>query len=156
VKAAVLLADKGTQAQDKGTLNLLNVGWATTMRIGPLTPPHAVAIFFEAELAECNRSIPIELELQDAEAHVVELPGPAGPQLMRVSQSLTIVPPLGAPTGTPGRANLLMEIAPGLPLEPGNYRWLLRIDGDERDDWSAGFYVAAPPSTPVFGAGPAT
>lgn len=150
----MLLADKGTQAAGAGTLNLLNVGWGTTQLAGDLTPPHAVAVFLEAELAECNRALTVTVELLDQDGKPVELPGPAGPQPMRLEQGMTIAPPSGAPTGTPGKANILLEISPGLPLKPGTYRWRVHVEGKTHDAWAASFHVALPPSAPVFGAPP--
>lgn len=148
----VLLADKGTNNVPQGTLNLLNLGWVVAHSDGKITPPHAVAIFFEAELADCNRSLKIEIALLDDDGKVVELPGPAGPQPLRLEQTMTISPPGGAPTGTPGKANTLLEMHPGLPLGPGLYRWRVKVDGRGKDEWTTRFYVAAPPTMPSFGA----
>lgn len=153
MKVSVLLADKGTNNPAAGTLNLLNVGWGVTKLSGRITAPHAVAVFFEADLAECNRPVAVVLELVNDDGQVVDLPGPAGPQPMRLEQSLTIVPPGGAPTGTVGKANTLLEIAPGLPLAPGTYSWRVTVDGHHEEHWTASFYVAPPPAMPTFGFG---
>ena len=35
---------------------------------------------------------------------------------------------------------------------PGTtYHWVLDLDGEARDEWSAGFYLVQPPAAPVFG-----
>jgi hypothetical protein len=60
VKVDVLLADKGTSNPQAGTLNLLNVGWILTHLVPgpqPLTPPHAVAVFYEVKLHRCNKPV---------------------------------------------------------------------------------------------------
>lgn len=151
MRVHVLLADKGTNNPAAGTLNLLNLGWGATQTDGQLTPPHAVAVFMEAELSECNRPLVVQLELVDEDGRVVDLPGPAGPQPMRMAQNVTIAAPPGQPTGTPGKANLLLEIQPGLPLGQGTYKWRVKVGGKDDDDWSVTFFVAAPQQPPTFG-----
>jgi hypothetical protein len=163
VKVSILLADKGTQ-NPIGTLNLLNVGWSQTQlqpaapmlgAPGALTPPQVVAVFIEAEPAFCNRQIDLVLRLL-SDGHPVELPGPAGPQEMRLQQPLTIPTPMGAPVGSPGTVNLMLELFPGLPLAPGVYEWRVTIDEQEHDDWYARFQVLPGPAAgPQFGAPPA-
>jgi hypothetical protein len=167
VKIYVLLADKGTQNPHNGTLSLLNVGWAVTQLrrpMGPamatspqplLTGPQVVVVLIEAELAMCNRSLTLEIELLTEDGDVVEIAGPAGPQAVRLEQLLMVPSPSGVPTGFPGRATAMMELPTGLPLSPGIYRWQARVNGREDDDWSAHFYVAAPPQAPTFGFPPA-
>lgn len=132
MKVNVLLADKGTQSP-QGTLNLLNVGWTQTPLqpsglVGPglpvlLTPPHAVAVFYEVEPKHCNHPIDLIVELVTEDGQAVSVPGPAGPQPMILTQPITVATPGGFPAGTPGIANAILEIFPGLPLEPGGYEW---------------------------------
>jgi hypothetical protein len=165
VKVHVLLADRGAQNPHNGTLSLLNVGWAVTqLRRGlgsgapagtpPLvTGPQVVVVFLEAELAMCNKSLNLEIELRNEDGNVVEIAGPAGQQPVRLEQSIMVPSPPGVPTGFPGRATAMMELPTGLPLAPGIYRWQVRVNGREEDDWSAHFYVAAPPQPPTFGFG---
>jgi hypothetical protein len=163
VKIYVLLADKGTQNPHNGTLSLLNVGWAVTQLrrpIGPstaegaqplLTGPQVVVVLIEAELAMCNRSLTLEIELLTEDGDIVEIPGPGGSQAVRLEQPLMVPSPSGVPTGFPGRATAMMDLPTGLPLAPGIYRWQARVNGKEEDDWSAHFYVAGPPQAPTFG-----
>ena len=168
VKVYVLLAEKGAQNPHNGTLSLLNVGWAITQLRGPmgspkavgapplLTGPQVVVVLIEAELAMCNRSLTLEIELLTEDGDVVEIPGPAGSQAVRLEQSIMVPSPSGVPTGFPGRATAMMELPTGLPLSPGIYRWQARVNGKEEDDWSAHFFVAAPPQAPTFGFPPPT
>jgi hypothetical protein len=163
VKIYVLLADRGTQNAHNGTLSLLNVGWAVTQLrrpIGPgvssessplLTGPQVVVVLIEAELAMCNKALTLEIELRTEDGEVVGIPGPAGAQAVRLEQSLMVPSPSGVPTGFPGHATAMMELPTGLPLPAGIYRWQVRVNGREEDDWSAHFYVAAPPQAPTFG-----
>jgi hypothetical protein len=163
VKIYVLLADRGTQNPQSGTLSLLNVGWAVTQlrrALGPgappgmaplVTGPQVVVVFIEAELGMCNRALTLEIELLTEDGDVVEIPGPSGKQAVRLEQPLMVPSPAGVPTGFPGRSTAMMELPMGLPLAPGLYRWQARINGKEEDDWSARFYVAAPLQPPTFG-----
>ena len=163
VKLYVLLADRGTHNPQNGTLSLLNVGWAVTqlrhhMNQGPVGPgqplmtaPYVVVVFMEAELGMCNKTLTLEMELLTEDGDVVEIPGPAGAQAVRLEQPIMVPSPPGVPTGFPGHATAMMELPTGLPLLPGIYRWQARVNGKEDDDWSAHFYVAAPPQQATFG-----
>ena len=163
VKIFVLLADRGTQNPHSGTLSLLNAGWAVAQLRRPMGPPgapataplvtgpHVVVVFIEAELGMCNKSLVLEVELLTDDGAVVEIPGPSGPQVVRLEQPIMVPSPAGVPTGFPGHATAMMELPTGLPLAPGIYRWQARLNGREDDDWSASFYVAAPLQPPTFG-----
>ena len=161
MKVLVVLADKGTINPQQGTLNLLNAGWTQThLRPAPqmmpgafITAPHAVAAFFEVEYAHCNHPIELVLALLTEDGRPVQLPAPAGPQEIVFRQMLTIQTPGGAPYGTPGVGNALVEIAPGLPLPAGGYRWNVTLDNEHHEDWYAAFRVVQPPQMPgvVFG-----
>lgn len=163
MKVYVLLADRGTQNPQNGTLNLLNVGWAVTqlrrsMGPGPLTDvpflvtaPQVVVVFIEAEFGMCNKALVLEIELRTQDGDIVEIQGPSGAQAVRLEQHIMVPSPPGVPTGFPGHATAMMDLPTGLPLAPGIYRWQARVNGKEEDDWSARFYVAAPPQPPTFG-----
>ncbi|MHB1535212.1 MAG: hypothetical protein ACYC1D_11525 [Acidimicrobiales bacterium] len=167
MKVYVLLADKGTQNPQAGTLNLLNLGWTMTMpRPGPLpgeqhgiaaqmTGPQTVVVMLEVELALCNRQLTLEMELVSEDGEVVELPGPAGLQPMRITSQVMVPSPPGAPTGFPGHGNAMIEFPNGLPLATGVYRWQVRVNAQSHEDWSTSFFVAPLPQLPTFG-GPST
>jgi len=168
VKIYVLLADRGTQNPHNGTLSLLNVGWALTQLrrlVGPgappgiaplVTGPQVVVVFIEAELAMCNKTFTLEIELRSEDGVVVEIPAASGHQAVRLEQAIMVPSPAGVPTGFPGRATAMMELPAGLPLAPGIYRWQVRVNGKEEDEWCAHFYVAALPQAPTFGFSPPT
>ena len=156
MKVTVLLADKGTANPLQGTLNLLNAGWGQTT-LTPVAPgvlmtgPQAVAVFFEVEPRHCNHPIDLLMELWTQDGEVVSVPGPAGPQPMRIQHSLVVPTPGGVPAGTPGTGNTMLELA-GLPLTPGGYEWRVSLAGQHQTDWGARFFVVAPPQAPIFGA----
>lgn len=159
MKVSVLLADKGTQ-NPQGTVNLLNLGWSqTVLQPKPLnmpipnaliTPPMVVAVFYEVEHTRCNHPIELILSLVTEDGEPVSLPGPAGPQPMEIRQQRVIQTPAGSPIATPGTGNTLLEIFPGLPLQPGGYAWTVGLDGLREDYWSASFRVLQPQVPPVF------
>lgn len=163
MKIYVLLADRGTDNAQAGTLNLLNVGWAVThlrpppgqvlgTPVAPLvTGPYVVVVFIEAELAMCNKTLTLEVELVSEDGAVVSIAGPGGLQAVRLEQPIMVPSPPGVPTGFPGHATAMMELPNGLPLPPGIYRWRATINGRAQDDWSAHFYVSAPPQPATFG-----
>jgi hypothetical protein len=99
----------------------------------------------------CNKPLALEVELLTEDGVVVEIPGPQGPQAVRLQQQIMVPSPAGVPTGFPGHATSMTDLPTGLPLPPGIYRWRARVNGKSEDDWSACFYVAAPPQPPTFG-----
>jgi hypothetical protein len=164
MKVSVLLADKGTANPQAGTLNLLNAGWVQTqLRPAPpmlpgiaggfITAPHAIAAFFEVDYEQCNHTIELVLELLTQDSHPVEVPGPAGPQTLRISQQVTVPSPGGVELATPGSGNALVEIFPGLPLPPGAYRWQASLAGHQGADWYVAFRVIPPAQQPVIAIG---
>lgn len=166
MNVSVILADRGTANPPAGTLNLLNAGWSvTTLQPAPgaggpfapggtLTPPHTVAAFYEVDYQHCNHPIDFVLELLSEDGLPVHLPGPDGPQPMRMQRSITVASPGGLPVGTPGTGNTMLEVFPGLPLGPGAYIWRVTLAGEHRDGWETRFDVQAAPPTPQaqFGA----
>lgn len=157
MKVAVVLADKGTTNPQPGTLNLLNVGWVQTQLVqhpaAPgqlLTQPHVVVIFFEVEHNFCNVPIELILELLTEDGQPVSIPSPTGPQPIRVSNITTVISPAAAPIATPGAGNTMIDIFPGLPLQPGTYRWQVTLAGEHHEEWYAAFRVLPPPQMPQF------
>jgi hypothetical protein len=152
MRVSILLADKGTNNPQAGTLNLLNVGWkATRLNPAPMVPggfitaAHAIAIFFEVEHQRCNHPIALVLRLVTEDGESVQMPGPNGPQDLVITQTITVVSPPGVPMGTLAPGNALVEILPGLPIPAGGYRWEATLDGQEDEDWIYSFRVAEAP-----------
>lgn len=149
MKVAVVLADKGTNNPQGGTLNLLNAGWVQTQLVAhPLAPPgqlitapHIVVVFFEVEHTLCNTPIELVLELLTEDGQAVQVPSPTGPQPVRVMSVVMVPSPAMAPIAAPGTGNALIDIFPGLPLQPGTYRWQVTLAGQHHDEWYAAFRV---------------
>lgn len=162
MKIYVLLADRGTHNPASGTVNLLNAGWAVTQLRRPMGPgngpqpplvtaPHVVVVFLECELGMCNRPLTLEIVLVSQDEQVVQVPGPAGLQAVRLEQVIIVPSPPGVPTGFPGHASAMMDLPTGLPLRPGIYRWQASINGRSEEGWAAPFFVAGAPVPPTFG-----
>lgn len=158
MKITIVLADRGLSNPQTGTVSLLNAGFPVLNLAltpgGGVTPPHAVVSFLEPDLSECNKPLSFELQLLDQDMKPVMLPGPAGPQVMSIQQQILIATPPGAPTGFPGTLTFLADLGAGLPLQPGLYRWVARINDKTKDDWSKEFFIPAPQTVPVIGGGP--
>ena len=75
---------------------------------------------------------------------------------LRMTHYVTVPSPGGAPLGTPGNGNAMVEIFPGLPLSPGGYRWNVTLAGHHEDGWHASFRVNPMQQAPaiVFGGPP--
>lgn len=88
---------------------------------------------------------------------LVNLPGPAGPQPLRIGEVQTLErPQLPGPVAlrdhVGARRIILLDFSNGLPLAPGGaYEWVVQVDGDEDNRVSYPFVVAPPPAYPVIG-----
>ena len=160
MKIDVVLADKGTNNPAQGTLNLLNAGWVQTqLTPSPLaggqliTSPHIVVVFMEIEAARCNRPLELVIALLNEDGRPVEMPTPQGPQPVRVSSLVTIPSPAMAPIGAAGTGSAMIDIFPGLLVNPGTYRWSVSLDGEQHEEWYAVFRVLAAPQLPTFNFG---
>jgi hypothetical protein len=160
VKVSVVLAERGTTNPNSGTLNLLGAGWRNAQLqqtpAGVLTTPHVVVVFFEVDYSDCNHVIELELALLTEDAKPVYIPGLPGDGELKMTHYVTVPSPGGAPMGTPGHGNAMVEIFPGLPLSPGGYRWHVSLAGKHEEEWFAAFRVMPLSQGPaiVFGTQP--
>lgn len=141
MKATLLLADVGT-SDASGKLNVLGAGWQVTA--GPPVPPQALAVLLEVPWSRVGQQVPIVLTLTDADGQPVLVGGADGqPVPLTLQQAVEASAVPGLPEGAPVLVRVLLNLQ-GLPLE-GNqsYRWELQVDGETREDWSAGFHVVA-------------
>jgi hypothetical protein len=115
-----------------------------------------VAVFFELEHPHLNHAIELLLELLTEDGRAVNVPGPAGPQPMRMQTEITVPSPGGLPLGTPATGNTMLEMFPGLPIGLGAYVWRATLAGDRDHAGEARFNVIAAPTIPQpqFGALP--
>ena len=140
MKAILLLAD-AAQQDANGKVHALGVGWAVT---STPTPPIALIVVVDCEWSETNIKHTISVELVDADGQPV-LVGhtPQGePTPLTVEAELEVGRPAGLPPGTAIRNHLVINFAPGMPLDPGQkYTFRLTVDGEPQDSWASTFYV---------------
>lgn len=104
--------------------------------------------------------LPVECSFEvmlTRDGELVELPGPAGPQALRIGQVQTVEKPqLPGPVAlrdhVGARHIIVLDFSNGLPLAiGGTYEWVLQIDGDEDNRESYPFVVAPGAQFPVLG-----
>jgi hypothetical protein len=130
VDATLLLANSA-ESTPVGTVSALGIGWSV---VGTPTPPSAVIIFLKVPWDRTNIKHSLQLKLLTADGHDVmfgQTPtGEAAP--LEVIAEFEVGRPPGLPHGTPIDQALPINIAPGLPLIPGQvYEWRLTVNDDE-------------------------
>jgi hypothetical protein len=114
-----------------------------------------ISVLVPTEL--CPAEFPVEVALVDAAGELVQMPGPAGPQPLRIAQIVTAEKPSAQVpmiqrNHIGSRVRLVMDFGSGLPLAPGsNYEWRVRLDGDEVQEVTYPFGVWGPGASPVLG-----
>ena len=105
----------------------------------------------------CPVEATLELVLLNEAAEVVAVPGPAGPQALRIGLPVVFDKPGALPNGRLAsmlwsRHPLVIDFGNGLPLASGaTYSWRLRIDGDDDHARDVVFVVPGAPAPPVIG-----
>jgi len=110
--------------------------------------PGGAGVIFTVDYTETNMRHPFVLELLDADGEPVALPGPFGPQPVRVEQAVEV----GRPAGMPHGEEQLLPFAinhPPLPLALGrSFEWRLTIDDDVDHAISLRFRTRRPEELP--------
>lgn len=159
-RVAVVLSDYAA-ADAAGKTNILGAGWAVTA-VNPETgtvPPQTLVVLLDFPPELYGEDFSLSIALRDETEDPVQLPGPAGVlQPMRIGQILRVEEPTFMPgAGIPrnkvwAHAQTAFNLSNGLPL-PANqmYTWTVEIDGTQKPEWAASFFVAGPPPSPVIG-----
>ncbi|MGW3966842.1 DUF6941 family protein [Amycolatopsis sp. NPDC005003] len=145
MKVAVLTADAGQSDSATGKAHALGIGW--TAVDAPTTAPMAVLVIFSFDSQEeASGAHEIRLDLTYEDGKPVSLPGSDGPITVLSHVTMGVQP--NTPPDAPASAPFVVNIGPGLPLEPGrHYKWQASIDGQSEASWSASFITR--PVTPV-------
>lgn len=149
-RLALLLSDFASQ-DASGKVGLLGAGWSFT---GTPTPPQAVVALVEIPGELANEKFSISLVLNDEHGEPVQLPDPitGEPRPLRVAQNAVAVSAPGMPRRAPVTVQVVINLAPGLPLTADRvYTWQASVDGETKTNWAASFYVVEPPAPPVVG-----
>lgn len=154
-RAGLIIGDYAN-ADSVGKLNLLGGGWQVTgLTASGLTGPMALVAAIEVPPKYAGTEFPVSLTLLDEAGEPVKVPTMGGLEALRIAQlvkaEIPNVPGLLLYGKVWSRVQVILNFASGLPLPAGHaYTWKLDIGGVENPQWSANFYVAAPPQ-PVMG-----
>jgi len=155
---SVLLADFAN-ADPANKLNVIG-GGITMLGFDPnigATRPHAVVARISFPPKFVGESPALELALEHDDGSLVTLPGPMGPQFLRVGTADALKPVVVQGANVPPNtlrpsSQFVMYFASGLPLEPNrHYIWRVKIDHDTREEWTETFYVLTADPGPVYG-----
>ncbi|ETW25866.1 hypothetical protein [Mycobacterium gastri] len=155
----VMLADFANVTDPGSKLNIIG-GGIVMMGYDPnigATAAHAVVAKISFPPEFIGESPAVELALEHDDGSLVTLPGPMGPQFLRVGVAdalkPAVVPGANVPPNTVRSSKqFVMYFASGLPLEPNKrYRWRIKIDHETRDEWTETFYVFTADAGPVIG-----
>lgn len=141
MRVNVLLSDAAQADTNTGKIHALGLGWTRTpVPTGPMAV--IVLVSFDNEV-EAGLSHEITVTLTDTEGQPVSLSG-----ISSLQAKATIDRDKDAQIKWPITAPLVMQIRPGLPLEPGQtYHWRAAIDGKTEETWFAGFITESPSPT---------
>ncbi|MQY31316.1 hypothetical protein [Nocardia aurantia] len=119
MKLTLFVADSA-QIDASGKLNALGLGWD---QITTPTPPISLVIFVDFEVVRVsNDPMPLTITCLDTGNEPVKLDA-EGTELRFRGELNTEAGAL--------RALATVNLAPGLPLSPGAYRWIAALDGTD-------------------------
>ncbi|MZE80853.1 DUF6941 family protein [Streptomyces xinghaiensis] len=123
-----------------GHINALGLGWEV---IGP-SPLPAFVIIAVARVApeDSERPLETELKLVDSEGQLVTLSNDSDRELV-IQNQIKVPPAFERPPGLHGGAAMIVDMSPGLVLDPGLYEWVLSLNGETYPQWRRRFYVRA-------------
>lgn len=137
IEAHIILCD-AAQSDPAGKLHMLGAGWSST---SSPTAPQAVAVLIKVPWDRANQSLPLRLQLLNADGQPVLLPSPVGQTPILVERTFEVGRPPGIPAGSPIDASFALNVQP-MPLEPGRYEWRLELSDDAFSEF---FLVRNPP-----------
>lgn len=141
MEAIILLANASNMTAN-GQLNILGLGWDV---IGPAPlPSHVVVVVMRQLPGDPPRQLRFALRLVNERDEAVVLGTGESRQPVEVHSEIAVGRTEGRPAGLPGGAMVSVEMAAGLPLDPGVHEWVLTVQ-DERQEWRRRFYVRAKP-----------
>jgi hypothetical protein len=157
-KAEVWLADF-CNVDGAGKLNVVG-GGITMIGVNPalgVTTPFAVVARVSFAPKFVGESPAVELALERDDGSLVMVPGPTGPQYVRVGSAGPLKPAVAPGAHVPPNTirpstQFVMHFANGLPLEVDHaYMWRVKIDHDTCEKWTEIFYVVRADPQPVTG-----
>ncbi len=143
MRASIILCDFAEQDQIGGKVHILGAGWSLT---GPQPAPHAVVVLIKIGWDEANREHEFVVRLTDADGGVVSVLSPAGTQELSFNGKFEVGRPPGIPQGSEIDASFVISLQP-VPLA-GGQRYTWRLEVDQRERATEGFFVRAAPVLP--------
>lgn len=147
MKITVLLADAG-QSDASGKTHVLGLGW--TVVDAPTSQPMAIVVLvgFDGQ-DEAAGSHEIVLRLVNDDGSPVKLLDIDGPVVIKAAVHVDVRADARASPDAPATGPLIVNVAPGLPLEPGKrYRWVAEVDGRSEQQADAPFVTRATADRP--------
>ncbi|MEP9384538.1 DUF6941 family protein [Nocardioides cheoyonin] len=148
MKATLLMAD-AAQWDQAGKVHTLGLGWNVT---GSPSPAMALTVLIDCPWDQTNTSHKFTIDLLDSDGSPVSFQqGPLGQPLpaVHIEGEFEVGRPPGLPHGSSLRQQLVINIAPGMPLTPGqNYEFRLTIDDEHFDSWLGTFFVRPQQAAP--------
>lgn len=141
MKVNVLLADSA-QSDHAGKVHALGIGWTQTT---PITSPMAVIALIQFEPGEAASQFECALQLVDEEDRLVEIAiSDSAKGHLNLISAIDVELKEGMSSDIPVTAPVVINLGPGIPLEPGkNYAWRAVIDGKTDPAWVARFNTIA-------------
>lgn len=110
-------------------------------------PPFGLVIFVDINWDETNQPHRLACELLTDDGQPVLIPGPVGDQPLRFEAQVEAGRPPGTIHGTAARWPLTVNMAGGLPLDPGRYEWRVTVEGFPDATAMESFQVFRHPAT---------
>lgn len=142
VDVTILLAD-AANLDDAGRVNALGLGWEI---IGP--PPlsgFTVIVKLTASEERRGERFTIRLQLLDSTGTPVVWGQKDPAEPLDVQFNVEVSRASTVPAGMKEGAAVILEMGPGLLLEPGIHEWVASVDGETKPHWRQPFYVRAKP-----------
>jgi hypothetical protein len=126
-----------------GQVNALGLGWNI---IGPPPlPGFVVIVTAEAPEGQGEEPFDVQVKLLDSAKTPVVIGEQGAEQTMDVHFQAEAAPSATRPAGLTGGTTLILQLGPGILLEPGMYEWVAWVEGETQPNWRRRFYVRAKP-----------
>jgi hypothetical protein len=151
VKFDLYTADSAS-VDDRSKTYALGLGWT---HIGSPTPPMALLAFIDLQPDEVPAKIQIHIELLDSEGRAVHFRQPGtgqeGPPVMVDGTVDASAVDETAYRGEPIRVPFVVQLGPGLVMDPGLYRFrgVLTREGNEESVETSQYFRVREPRTPA-------
>lgn len=127
-----------------GQLNVLDLGGDV---FGP-PPLSAIVLIVTVKTPadwEDGKTFDLSATLVDGNDDPVTIPSQDGPQVLRI-QGIAAVPDASMrPPNIRGSATIVTEIGAGALIPPGEYSWMVTIDGETQPEWRTPIYIRSKP-----------